>query len=222
LAATEALSEGFASIGRFADLDITNDKITEGFVKKSSAIAKVQIIANEETWRAVANVSNELSAAYLRLFLKRVRLVDRKQDLEILDEQVVSFGKERDRMLELMKQHNLEGVVDEHRWGVIQNGFDFEQKRISEALERRTSLEVDLFGRQSEIAREAIEELMKLSELLVSAVVAVRRELGLPINEVTYTQIVQELIAKQRTNLGEFLEQAGQFVIASTGAVSNE
>ncbi len=78
LAAAEAASSGLFAVGRFANLDIPHDKLTEGYLEKAPSITKVHIIANEKTVRALSNFSIELNAALLRLSVKRFQLVAQK------------------------------------------------------------------------------------------------------------------------------------------------
>ncbi len=219
LAAAEAISAGFISVSKFSNLDIPPDKVTGEYLDKAPAIAKVHVIATEATARAVVSVVGELSATFLRLFAKRVPLMLQKQQLTTLDAQISGFGKERDRMVELMKQHNLEGSVDDRRWGVIQGTFDFEQKRVTEALEQRKALTGALYALQLEYMKDCLEETMRLGRLLVPAIISVRKELDLPLDEATYVQVVEESPANQRKSLAEFLQQARYFVEGQPGAV---
>ncbi|HMH53067.1 MAG TPA: hypothetical protein VK548_22705 [Candidatus Acidoferrum sp.] len=212
LAAAEAISAGFISVSKFANLEAPPDKLTDDYVNKAPAIAKIHIIATEDTARAVANVMGELSATFLRLLAERVPLMIRKQQLTTLDDQIGSFGKERDRMVELMRQHNVEGIVDDRRWGVIKGTFEFEQGRVTEGLEQRKALAGTLYALQLEYTKDCVENTMRLGRLLVPAVVAIRKELGVPIDESAYLQIVEESLAKQREGLTEFMRRARHFL----------
>ncbi|HVS25907.1 MAG TPA: hypothetical protein VHE58_01130 [Burkholderiales bacterium] len=221
LAAAEAIFAGFISVTKFANLEIAHDKITETYLEKAPAIAKIHVIAQEETARALARFSGELGAVYLRLFAKRVPLGFQKQQLTMLDRQIVGFANERDRMLELMKQYNLEGATDQRRWKVIQDNFDFEQRRVAESSKQREALAATLYATQLEYMKECISETTKLSRLLVPVIVAVRTELDLPIDEATYLQIIEEAIEKQQASLAEFLQQARGFIAAQPGAAGD-
>src|SRR5438093_10325384 len=61
LAAAEAISAGFMAVGRFPNLDLPNEEITAGYIEKSPSVAKVHVIAREETMRAVAILTGELA-----------------------------------------------------------------------------------------------------------------------------------------------------------------
>jgi hypothetical protein len=87
MSAAEAIWAGLSAVGRFGDLDIPNNKLTEAYMEKSPAIAKVHVIANEQTVRAQTNLASELNATYMRLFAKRVPLIAQKVQI-IMDPKI--------------------------------------------------------------------------------------------------------------------------------------
>ena len=146
LSAAEAIAAGMNAISRFANLDLPNDQITADYVAKSPAIAKVHVIAKTETIQAMVSFTGELGVQFLKLFARRFELISEKSAITLIDNQVADFGKERDRILEMIKQHNIEGIVDQRRWNVLQGGFEFEQRRINEALAHRAELVSALYN----------------------------------------------------------------------------
>lgn len=206
LAAAEAVTAGFNAVGRFPDLNIPYEKLTEHYQDKASSIAKINVIAKEETVRTFVRFTNELASTFLRLVVKRYPLTAHQQRITILQDQLKHFGSARDRMVELMEQYNLDGTVDQHRWDQIQKKFDFEQGRVKKAIEESSALAKELYIKQLEYMRECVSETMKLGRLLVPALIAVRKELELPIDETSYLQIIEESATRQEANLREFLE----------------
>ena len=174
LAAIEAISAGLESVAKMADLEISTNEVSEGYRKKAPAIAKTHVIGNEDTLKPVSNISIELAKAHLQLGVKRILLLSKKQEIANLDEMIDKFGQDRDRMLELMKQYNLQGLVDENLWKTIEGNFKFEAKRFDETLEKKTNLLAALIADQLNCLKECAEEINRLSRLLVPAVVAVR------------------------------------------------
>ncbi len=59
LSAAETIWAGLSAIGRFSNLDIPHDKVIEAYSEKSYVIAKIHIIAKDETLKAVVAVINE-------------------------------------------------------------------------------------------------------------------------------------------------------------------
>ena len=183
----------------------------DGYIDKSPAIAKVYIIAKEETVRVVADVEFALSDSILRLTVRRVPLVIQRQELTLLDTQIADFGKERDRWLEEMKLHTLSGSVDQQRWKTIEGNFQFESQRVSETLAKRGNVASDLYAKQLEFARECMHESLQLSGLILPAITAMRKELGIPTDDKAFTEIFRTSIEKQKENLADFLGAAKDF-----------
>lgn len=207
LSAAEAVASGMNSIGRFANLDIPNDQITQPYVEKAPAISKVHVIANIETILPLAQFTSRLGALYLELFAKRHELINARNAIALVDNQVEQFGKERDRILEMIKQHNIEGVVDQRRWEVLQDNFAFEQNRISDGLAHRAQLTAALQPKHLEFMRQCLSHTEQLGAMLIPVLTAVRRELDLPLDEAAYRQAMVESYAQQQQAIDGFIQK---------------
>lgn len=207
LAAAEAVAAGMNAISRFSNLDLPNDQITSDYIEKSPAIAKVHVIAKAETIQAMVSFTGELGALFLKLIAKRFELMGDRSAIALIDSQVADFGKERDRILELIKQQNIEGVVGDRRWNVLQGNFDFERKRINEALTRRAQLVETLQPKHLEFMRDCVHHTSVLGRLLVPALSAIRAELELPFDDDSYQKLVSESMARQQQAIDEFIMQ---------------
>lgn len=207
LSAAEALAAGMNTIGRFSNFDIPNDQVTQPYVEKVSAISKVHVIAQTETILPLAQFTSRLGALYMELFARRHELMSERNSIALIDNQVAQFGKERDRILEMIKQHNIEGVVDQRRWKVLQENFEFEQKRIHDALAHRTQLAGALQPKHLEFMRQCLSNTQLLGELLIPVLTAVRRELELPLDEVAYRQAMEESYVRQQEAIDGFIRK---------------
>jgi hypothetical protein len=206
LDAVDAISAGMTAIGHFANLDLPDDKITNVYLEKSPAISKVHVIARTETVQALTSFTSQLVALFLTLSAQRSELRREKNTLALFDAQIAEFGKERDRILEMIKQYNIEGTVDKRRWTVLQGNFDFQQKQIKDFLERRAELVGALYPKQLEFMRDCAAGTVRLGEGLISVLSAVRAELELPLDELAYRQIVQSLLAEQQEAIDAFVQ----------------
>ena len=218
LAAAEAIATGLNSIGSFANLDISNDKLTAAYVDKSPSIAMVHIIAKTDTTKAVAKLVGELEAAYLRLFARRLPQLAEKQQIAFIKNQTDAFGRERDRMLELMKQYNLSGENDPRKWEILEENFNFEQKRIDNAVEEHDRLASYMYSKQIDLMSECINETTKLSRLIAPVLTAVRTELEMPFDEASYVAVIEENILHQKSVVAEFIKQIQTSVVAQQDA----
>ncbi|NOS82776.1 MAG: hypothetical protein HOP32_14460 [Nitrospira sp.] len=207
LAATEAAAAGLQAIGRFSNLDIPHDKLTEKFLEKVPSITKVYIIANEETVKAVLNFSIELNAALLRLSMKRFQLVAQKQRIEFLRAQAVMCQNETARTFELQKQYNLEGLVDPRKWDVLQRNFESERARGERVGQEADILNASLIPQQLQFTEEVSNETITLGHLLTPPLFSIRKELDLPIDETEFRKIFEEANTKVAEDLKKFMRE---------------
>ena len=206
LSVAEAVLAGIVVIGRIADLDIPNNKVMEAYADKAPAIAKAHVIANERTIEVLTNLVGELNAVTLRMFTKRFPLTALKTQISNLQQQISSFSQQRDRMLELMKQFNLNGATDQRRLDVINANFQFEQNRIAETYKQQAILFGDLAAKQLQLLKECTDETIRLSRFTVPFITSVRVELEMPIDERAYAEAIEQSIRKQEASMKDFLE----------------
>jgi hypothetical protein len=207
LAGVEALQAGASIITDLANLDIPQELIGKSYSEKAAAVAKLQVIATEATLRSLILAAAELTTAILELTAKRIPLGMLKRQIAMLDEQTASFAKERDRMLELMRAHNIEGNTDRHRYSVLQGNFDFEQRRVLESLEHHKKIQRELAKRGSVFAQECYAASRKLGELFVPVVVSIRSDLEVPIDAKAYAELLQGLRTKQADEINRFFDK---------------
>lgn len=210
LAAAEAISAGLVVIGRIGNLNIAYDKLMESFEEKSPSIAKVNVIAADDTIRAFTAFMEELTGAILRISHQRIKLGAIQQRISLIQKQIDKASDERDRMIGLMKEFNLAGSTDKQRWAVIEQNSDFERRRIDELSEEKGKLEFQLFPAQMELAQECQSEIGVLTELLPPLLKCVRTELQLPFDEISFAQVIQASQRKQSELINQFIDDVSK------------
>jgi hypothetical protein len=212
MAAAEAFAVGVISIGKFANLDVKISHVTDKYAEVSPIIGKIQLIASEEILSEFMKVSNEIGAAFLRLSGKRIPLETQKIQSNQLNDQIVNLEKARDLSFQLMNESYLEGEDVQRRAPLLQGRLDLDNKRISEACERRVELAKTMAPAQLDLVKHSIEEMLRVNRLLVSMIVLVREELGLPIDQSRYAIIVENFQKIQMEGLSEFLKETRGFI----------
>lgn len=205
LAAVEAISAGLGVIGRIGNLNISYDKLMESFADKSPSIAKVNVIANNDTIKALAAFMEELTSGLLRLSHERLKLSAVQQRISFIQKEIDKASDERDRMIGLMKEYNLEGSNDKQRWAIIEKNSEFERKRIEGLSKEKSKLELELFPAQMVLARECQSESAVLANLLTPLIGCVRAELELPFDEISYAQVIEGSQKKQTVQINQFI-----------------
>jgi hypothetical protein len=207
LSAAEAISSGVGAISRFANFDIPNDQIMSGYIEKVPAISKVHVIAKTETILWLTQFTNRLNALYLTLFARRYELQNEQNAIKILDDQVAIFGKERDSIVELMKQYNIDGAIDGRRWKVLQDNFEFQQDRIHKALIRRDELVAALVPKKFQFMQECVEYTSELDAMTIPILLAARTELELPLDEGVYRAVMAEGNVMRQEAIDAFIQK---------------
>lgn len=208
LDAAEAISAGMNAIMRFADLDVPNNQLMAGYTEKSASVAKIFVIAGDDASRAVTVFLGELTSVYLQLLPARHALSLKMTGLDTLTRQVERSSHERDRLADLMKQSELEGATDQHRWSVILDNLDVERHRIDTALAQHRDLAAAFYGEQLAYMTECARAHARLNRMLIPVLGAVRAEIGLPFDAHHHTELVEEIIRKQQISMQEFVQAA--------------
>jgi hypothetical protein len=207
LAGAEAAYAGLLAVNRFANLETPHEKVIEGYLDKAPSLAKVHIIAKEETVKALVAFSAALDTLFVRLFARRGPLVSEKQKIDALITQADITDKENSRTLELIKQYNLEGLTDQNRRDWLQRNFDFEQKQSKAARQEAASLAVTLYLKQLQLMEDSTDEKNKLVRLLIPVVFSIRKELELSIDEVEYRRVLDAAASEQLKIFKEYLQE---------------
>lgn len=205
LDAAEAVSVALASITRLGNLDLPNDKVMEEYARKSPAFAKVQVVGEMDVVDALLDFTGELGEILLKLWVRRHQLMAEKNQMSILDSQLTEYRKEADRYLEMMKQYNLNAAVDAKRWSVLQDNFDFEQKRSVDGNRARQTLAQRLAVRHLEFLSECSIVTTSMQALVLPLLLAVRKELEMPLELEKLQVSMEKSLAKQRKATVEYL-----------------
>jgi len=205
LQTAEAIVAGINLIGRYADLGIPKEELGKEYFEKRGAIAKVHLIGREATVKALLTFNQELGSAVMRIALLRNPLVQMQARLKLLGDQIQVFGKERDRMVELMRQLSFDGNREEHRWTFVNNTFEFERKRVDDCIAEQRAIEAKLKKEWAAFATECFETVKHLSLLVPEAVRAVRDELEMPMDYAAYKSEYEANITRHHEKLSEFL-----------------
>ncbi len=207
LEAAEAIVAGLTAVTRHADLNLPHNELTKEFNEKRSAIAKVHLIGREQTVYAVSAFTDQLSAVLLQLSLQRQPLLQMLARQKALADQIAAHGKEKDRIIEIMKQLNFDGNTEQHRWDFVRKGFEFEDTRMQEALAEQQALAPKLRSDHLRFLQTCSDQSSEITKLLIPAVKEVRTELDLPFDEEKYSKMMEESRNQQTQMIRKFIAE---------------
>lgn len=206
LDATDAMTTGVYSIMNFADLELSNVEITKKYIEKAPALAKINVIANMETIKNIANFSSELSALFLKYFSKRSVLVENYKSIIFWDKEIEKIRSEKSNLLEQMKQYNLEGLNDISKWNIYQRNYDFAEAARKKLQDTIDELSSEIRPKQIILMRECMDDVMKLAEVQALILASVRKELELGFDKNMYANILNSAIEKSKVTFDKYFQ----------------
>jgi len=201
LDAAEALSAGISTLVRHGDLSLTPAALMEDYKNKSGSIAKVHVIASERTALRFVEFVRELSASIVKLTIQRNELVAMRSRMLAALEGMKKHHESRDKYVELLKLHHLDGSMDERRFKVLDQGFQFEQSAAERRAREHDSLLEELRPKHLEFVQICQRENARLAPMLLPLIESIREDLEQPINIKEYEKVLSRIPSIARDDL---------------------
>jgi hypothetical protein len=205
-AAAEAIAASMSVLSKLSELSFSLKEVSATYLDTSPILAKVNLVAGEDTIRALANFGTEFARAFPRLAQQRMVLSILQEQIAVKVALVKDFEKTRDAMIELMRHHNIEGTQDVRRFEAIQKNFEFEAGRIATTHQEILQMTAELYAKHGPFAKQCFVESNNISRLLVPLLVAARMELELSFSKEKYAEILHQTYSNLEGNLDEFLQ----------------
>ncbi|MFL1452873.1 chromosome segregation ATPase [Marinobacter sp. GN3S48] len=205
--AVEAITIIQNMLSSLSNLTISNDQLTSTFSSNAGKIARVQLVGGKETVNAVTKFIGEVAANFLDLILERAELLQRQGQIQGLQIIRNEHQAEVERYIQVMKSLNLEGVVNQGTWEYVDQSFKFESQQRDRLDGEIVELSVLQNQEHLEFTKKTMGAFYDVSEELPDAVLSVRNELDLEIEEEDYRAIFQENIEKGRAIFEAFIQR---------------
>lgn len=210
LQAVESLTRYLNTIASLANININEQDITRQTTIDSGVIAKVQIVGSESTVKSVTEIMGSIGAAIVELMLERASLVQRKNHIDILDNLRSKSQSEIERYISIMKNMNLDGNRDSITWKVVNDNIEFETKQRDQFQKEIDDLLVTQNSKQLLFTKKCMDKYFEISLFIPNAVIAVRKDLGLPISNEAYLKIFNQNIEHGKDILEDFYEKVSK------------
>lgn len=207
LEAVESIVRSQNMITSFCNLNMLEQEITSCMSTDAGKIARVQIVGEPETVKAVTTFMAAVGTATLNLMLERSELMLRKNDIQIIENLRTRSQQEIDRYIALMKNLNLEGNSDPRLWETINNSVAFEQEQVTKYNSELDQLWLVQNAEHLQFTKHCMDTFFSVSRLLPSAVLAVRGELDLDIAPEDYISIFNENLDKGKVVFEAFMKK---------------
>lgn len=186
IGASEAITAGLSVLADAGNLSITEADLMKDFRAKNSLIGKVHMVATEPTAVLLLGFMRELSKSLIAMTLKRTELTTLQRNIDDRKTRIRAANEEIDRLIGMMKHHNIEGTMDERRLKMLQSNIDFLVKQRNDFEVASQALVEELRPKHMVFFDECQHEAVRVTQLLVPLVVSIRDELDLPVDEDVY------------------------------------
>ncbi len=207
LEAVEAIVRSQNMISNFCNLNMSEQEITSCLSTDAGKIAKVQIVGNPETVKAVSSFMAAVATATLNLMLERSELMLRKNNIQNIEALRGRSQQEVDRYIALMKNLNLEGNSDPRLWETINTSVTYEQNQVTKYNSELDQLWLVQNTEHMNFSTDCMDTFFIVSGLLPNTILSVRSELDLEIAPEDYLAIFNENLDKGKEVFEVFINK---------------
>jgi len=164
-------------VPKLMNLDFTQKGIETQMAGHSGIVAKSYLAAKENSVAAILNYSAETAESLMKLMKERAVVLDHKKAIEIYQSTIDSANDEKDRIISIMKELNLQGHNNQATFDYLNKSYETQEgivKRSTISLEEQQSILEPLF---QVFAKQCLSEHGRLLSLLPPMTIALRGEL---------------------------------------------
>ena len=207
-----------AALGQLTDIRADQLAIGRRVAIDLGALAKTHLVASESTLRAVMKYQKALMPAYLELIMLRGPLVVKRTGMEDHQKYIDRADAELQRIVQLMKQHNISGNTDRAAFDRLVAQSEIEQKTRKGHSDKQLALHKEMALGQIALAETMGVLAVKIANLIPDAIISCRQELGLPIDQAEYRKLYAEQQEAALEMMREAARRGREFMAASDSA----
>jgi hypothetical protein len=186
----EAIALGMASITEIQNLNKSALEVRDAFAKRASGTARLHVVASEEVALKFAKLYRQLDDTFMTLRVDRIALDDMRAETLRHASMRDHYQKSTAKLADLVREGHLAGSMTNERFAALNALFERESKLATEHDASHTKLAQTLRPLHLEFTKRCYAEHARLSKLTIPLIAAVRRDMGIPINEDTYLEVV--------------------------------
>lgn len=162
---------------KLMNLKITEKEISDQVGDHSGIVAKSYLVAKEESVAEILNFSSETAEVYLDLAKERHVLLDHQSAIEIYQTMINKANEEKNRILSMMQEYNLQGRTDTQSFNLMDENYKFQEKIVNESTANIEKQKLELKPLHMSFAQKCIKEHSRMQSLLPPMTIALRAEL---------------------------------------------
>ncbi|MCE5293731.1 MAG: hypothetical protein LLF94_03855, partial [Chlamydiales bacterium] len=191
LKASDGISASLIALANIINTDLSDQIVGEMFSGQSHVVEKVYVLADMKTIKSLSSFTSELQSSFLKLSAQRIPVMLMKKEISDLQSIMDICIEERGRIMKLMEQYNLDGLMNELRWDSLNRLFIQEGQRFDQTLENHKRLLHECGKKLIELMQNCLSEMRRLGNFLIPVLADVRSELNMEFCMEDYMKIVK-------------------------------
>jgi uncharacterized membrane-anchored protein YhcB (DUF1043 family) len=204
--AAEALQSIPLILSKVTNEKVDIDDLGQQFSKALHSLARVSVVASEETTEAIGTVSRIAGSLFMQGILDRIPLDKARVERDMTVKSAQSFLDEQKNISELMKQFNIGGSTDDRYFHRLVQQAEHCSANIEKYLADSKAAQDLVQEIQPELIRSLLGRSDELTEASARAVSKMRAELGLPWDEDRFVASAIESLRGAQSTAGSFLD----------------
>lgn len=198
LSATEELVKANNYLGSLAQIDPTKTNIADGLQGFFISAAKLGLVAEQETGKALNDLMLSYSDLLFKLLAKTAPINDLKIGINIINLHYEESQTQIKRLLAAMTSQNESGTPDKVIFEALSKSFEFHSNRSKELSTERDQHWEKLNELTIKFAMEVAQEMKTIALLQLPVMVGIRKELDIETDIEIYKQ--QALISAEKVS----------------------
>ena len=205
LNAAEELVRANSYLGSLSQIDLTKTNIGDGLQSFFASSAKLGLVAEEETGKALNKLAIAYSGLLFKLMINVIPISEQKTQINIINGHYDEAQTEVKRILAEMKRQNESGAPDERAFNMLNSSFQFQQKRSKELADERNECWKKANEYTKKFALLLMDEMKVIAVLQAPVMIGIRKELDIDTNIENYKELINSSTEQVREQLDNFL-----------------
>ena len=193
-------------IPKLMNLDFTQKEIEIQIKNHSGIVAKSYLAAKEKTVAEILKYSSEVGEVFIKLMKDRAVLLDHKKAIEIYQSTIDAANNEKNRIVSIMKELNLQGRNDPATFDYLNNSYDSQENIVHKSTDNKEGEEEILKPLHIKFAKKCISEHGRLLSLLPPMTIALRNELDNDGESQIFIDALNESIQRMKISFDSLFE----------------
>lgn len=206
LQAAEAMAKIQEYLANFAEATLTPEEHKALLHGVTAALNKVHVAGRLETIKAFDTAGQFFAEQVFRLVKEKIKMSDLSTEIESRDHEAEQLRSRVDGLENLAATLNERSPANEHEWVELGTQYTAALGRAAEVQAERTEFVDQRFAVHRRLIAMSGEATLEFRQYLAQANLALRRELGLPLNEKSYTTMMGNGSERLRRNLAALVD----------------